>query len=220
VFENFEVNIKSEIKSFKETNPDTSNLDTVLVYEKIHSDYRFIDTKRFLDYNDRKYYYHTFIRNSLKYRSSRKKKLNFLENKIKDLGYDIELVRAKRMSLTKRDIKSKNRVNKKSSIVYDNIFRNNDAYYYYLDCIEYLGFEIDNKSKKRGLSGAADAIFRNEYFEDNIFKPSVYLKEYISFVCQQFKIRNIGKLSKPDKYEQYVSNFISDNKFKAENKLE
>lgn len=155
---------------------------------------------------------------------SEEKKVHFLRTKLNKLGWDSKISwnkSSKRYIIKWKRIENIDEVidldTNKTTLINDSkekeypkhIFLSYKAYDYYIDCMQFLDAIDENNKIYKVFSAKANAVYRNKFFKENIFKPSLTLKDYIDFLVEEFDFKITSKLSIPLKHEHSVDNFIS-----------
>jgi len=102
-FKVFVKHFNIELEKIKKNTPDASSLDIARFFKKWHGNILYDKEHRYLNINESHYYYGDLIINSLKYRTTKKRKLKYLSIKIKELGFDVKTLKSSDLILTKRN---------------------------------------------------------------------------------------------------------------------
>lgn len=183
-----------------------------------------LPNNRKLYFNKRFYEYNIFLIEDLKYKSSHKKKIDFLNEKKKKFE-SIEIIEEKnsfKNEIIRDNIiptKQRDSTQSENTKTYNKkIFKSLEAEQWFKDTLDELNaLDSKGKAQKRGFQAKANAIWSNYNVKNNLFKYGLTLKQYIEYLNKYFdaEIKNKDKLSKPDNHTNRVSELYKAFKNKA-----
>jgi hypothetical protein len=199
---------------YLENNIDAEEVDF------IKNEFRILYNKRFLTYDDEVFNYKDIIYSDSPTKYSKRKKISYVNEKLEAIGikaycnYDTSihayLIQFDDITIESDNENTTNSNNENDESYDTKVFVSYASYDYFKRGMQYLNATNKQNKKLRGFLAKANAVFRNGYIKDNIFKPALSLKDYIHFLTVEYDFEHTTKLSNPNTYETSVKRFIAD----------
>jgi hypothetical protein len=197
---------------YLENNIDAEEVDF------IKNEFRILYNERFLTYDDEVHHYKVIIYSDSPTKYSKRKKISYVNEKLEAIGvkayfdYDTSihayLIKFDEITIESDTENTTNSTDKKNYNT--KVFVSYKTFDYFKRGMQYLNAIDDKDNILDVFSAKANAVFRNKYFKDNIFKPTLSLKDYIHFLTIEYDFEHTTKLSNPNTYEKSVKRFITD----------